>query len=51
MSDGYDTDPPEARAMELRRLKWRAHRLVWLSPQLGWKGYAPVARAMAVALD
>jgi uncharacterized protein with von Willebrand factor type A (vWA) domain len=51
MSDGYDTDSPQALAVELRRLKGRAHRLVWLNPLLGWKGYAPVARAMAVALD
>lgn len=51
MSDGYDTDSPEALAAELRRLKQRARRLVWLNPLLGWKDYAPVARAMAVALD
>jgi uncharacterized protein with von Willebrand factor type A (vWA) domain len=51
MSDGYDTDPPEALAVELKRLKRRAHRLVWLNPLLGWKNYEPVARAMAVALD
>jgi uncharacterized protein len=51
MSDGYDTDSPEALAVELRRLKRRAHRLVWLNPLLGWKNYEPVARAMRVALD
>ncbi len=51
MSDGYDTDSPEALAVELKRLKRRARRLVWLNPLLGWKDYAPVARAMAVALD
>jgi uncharacterized protein with von Willebrand factor type A (vWA) domain len=51
MSDGYDTDSPEALAVELRRLKQRTRRLVWLNPLLGWKDYAPVARAMAVALD
>lgn len=51
MSDGYDTDRPEALAVELGRLKRRTRRLVWLNPLLGWKDYAPVARAMAVALD
>ena len=51
MNDGYDTDSPKALAVELRRLKRRAHRLVWLNPLLGWKNYEPVARAMRVALD
>ena len=50
MSDGYDTDRPEALAAELRRLKQRARRLVWLNPLLGWKDYQPVARGMAAAL-
>lgn len=50
MSDGYDTDPPEALASELKRLKTRARRLVWLNPLLGWRDYAPVARGMAAAL-
>jgi len=50
MSDGYDTDPPERLAGELARLKRRARRLVWLNPLLGWRGYAPVARAMAAAM-
>jgi uncharacterized protein len=51
MSDGYDTDAPEALAIELGRLKCRACRLIWLNPLLGWRGYAPVARAMAIALE
>jgi uncharacterized protein with von Willebrand factor type A (vWA) domain len=50
MSDGYDTDPPEVLAAELKRLKRRARRLVWLNPLLGWRDYAPVARAMAAAM-
>jgi uncharacterized protein with von Willebrand factor type A (vWA) domain len=50
MSDGYDTDPPASLVAELVRLKRRARRLVWLNPLLGWRDYAPVARAMAAAL-
>jgi uncharacterized protein with von Willebrand factor type A (vWA) domain len=50
MSDGYDTDPPEMIAAELARLKQRARRLVWLNPLLGWRDFAPVARAMAAAM-
>jgi uncharacterized protein len=50
MSDGYDTDPPAALEAELAALKRRARRLIWLNPLLGWRDYAPVARAMAAAL-
>ena len=50
MSDGYDSDPPEALAAELKRLKTRARRLIWLNPLLGWRDYQPVARGMAAAL-
>ncbi|HZB94198.1 MAG TPA: VWA domain-containing protein, partial [Stellaceae bacterium] len=50
LSDGYDTDPPERLAAELIRLKRRTRRLIWLNPLLGWRDYAPVARAMAAAL-
>jgi len=50
MSDGYDTDPPEMIAAELARLKQRAPRLIWLNPLLGWRDFAPVARAMAAAM-
>lgn len=50
MSDGYDTDEPEALAAQLRRLKLRARRLVWLNPLLGWRDYTPVARGMAASL-
>jgi uncharacterized protein with von Willebrand factor type A (vWA) domain len=50
LSDGYDTDPPEALGAELSRLKRRAGRIVWLNPLKGWRDYAPVARGIAAAL-
>ena len=50
LSDGYDTGDASAMAREMRRLRRRARRLVWLNPLLGWRGYEPVARAMAAAL-
>jgi uncharacterized protein with von Willebrand factor type A (vWA) domain len=50
LSDGYDTDPPELLEAELKRLKKRVRRLVWLNPLIGWRDYAPVARGMAAAM-
>lgn len=50
MSDGYDTEGPEALATELARLKQRVRRLVWVNPLLGWRDYRPVTAAMAAAL-
>jgi len=50
VSDGYDTGEPELLAAEMRRLRRRARRIVWLNPLLGWKDYAPEARAMQAAL-
>ncbi len=51
MSDGYDTDLPEALAIGAQAAEAAARRLVWLNPLLGWTAYAAMARAMAVALD
>jgi uncharacterized protein with von Willebrand factor type A (vWA) domain len=50
LSDGYDTDPPEALAGELAALSRRARRIVWLNPLKGWRAYQPVARGMEAAL-
>jgi len=50
ISDGYDTGPPAALAAELRRLKRRCRRIVWLNPMLGWEGYQPIAQGMLAAL-
>ncbi|KJS43961.1 MAG: carbon monoxide dehydrogenase [Roseovarius sp. BRH_c41] len=50
LSDGYDTDPPEALTEALTRLRKRGGRIIWLNPLKGWKDYAPVTAAMAAAL-
>ena len=49
-SDGYDTGEPEKLAAEMRALKRRCRRVVWLNPLTGRKGFAPVARGMRAAL-
>ena len=50
LSDGYDTGAPDVMAGELKRLKKRVRRIVWLNPVLGWRDYEPITRAMALAL-
>ena len=50
VSDGLDTGPPAQLTQELRELRRRARRLVWLNPLLGRKGYAPTAKGMSAAL-
>lgn len=50
LSDGYDTGDSTRLADELRRLRRRCKRIVWLNPMMGWDGYAPEARAMKAAL-
>lgn len=50
VSDGYDTGEPEILAEEMRKLRRRCRRIVWLNPLIGWKDYAPRARGMQAAL-
>ena len=50
LSDGYDTDPPSVLAENLKRLKKRGAKIIWLNPLKGWKDYEPVAKGMAAAL-
>ena len=39
LSDGFDSDAPEALAAELRRLRRRVRRIAWLDPMIGRDGY------------
>ncbi len=50
VSDGYDTGEPERLAGEMRRLRRRCRRIIWLNPLIGWRDYSPVARGMQAAL-
>ncbi len=50
VSDGYDTGAPERLADEMRRLRCRCRRIIWLNPLIGWRDYAPEARGMRAAL-
>jgi uncharacterized protein len=50
ISDGYDTDAPEALATEMSSLARRCKRVVWLNPMIGWEGYTPAASGMQAAL-
>jgi uncharacterized protein with von Willebrand factor type A (vWA) domain len=50
VSDGYDTGAPEELALQMRRLRRRCRRIIWLNPLIGWRDYAPLARGMQAAL-
>jgi uncharacterized protein with von Willebrand factor type A (vWA) domain len=50
VSDGYDTGAPEKLGGEMRTLRRRCKRIVWLNPLIGWNDYAPEARGMLAAL-
>jgi uncharacterized protein with von Willebrand factor type A (vWA) domain len=50
VSDGYDTGEPARLAGEMRRLRRRCRRIIWLNPLIGWRDYSPQARGMQAAL-
>jgi uncharacterized protein with von Willebrand factor type A (vWA) domain len=50
VSDGYDTGEPERLDAEMRRLRRRCRRIIWLNPLIGWRDYSPQARGMQAAL-
>jgi uncharacterized protein len=50
VSDGYDTGEPEMLGAQMRRLRQRCRRIIWLNPLIGWKSFSPEARGMQAAL-
>jgi uncharacterized protein with von Willebrand factor type A (vWA) domain len=49
-SDGWDSDDPAELAVVMRRLRRRAHQVVWVNPRKTAPGYAPLVGAMVAAL-
>ena len=50
MSDGWDRGDIDEMAREMRAIKRRCYRVLWLNPLLGMSGYRPLAKGMAAAL-
>ncbi|HEY1746582.1 MAG TPA: VWA domain-containing protein [Xanthobacteraceae bacterium] len=50
VSDGYDTGEPGQLGDEMRRLRRRCRKIIWLNPLIGWRDYSPQARGMQAAL-
>ena len=41
VSDGFDSNDPEQLASELKALKYRCRKLIWMNPMLGREGFNP----------
>jgi len=50
ISDGWDRGDTELLAHEMKRLRQRAHKLIWLNPLLGSPSYQPLCKGMQAAL-
>ena len=50
LSDGLDTGEPEILSQQLKLIKRRTNKLVWLNPLKGMEGYQPTARGMNAAI-
>jgi len=50
VSDGYDTGDPELLAEQVRQIKRRAKRVIWLNPLLGREDYVPSAEGIQAVM-
>ncbi len=50
ISDGWDTEDPEAMQVRMARLSRLAHRVVWVNPRVAAPGFEPLVGSMAAAL-
>ena len=49
LSDGWDTGEPEKLAREVRRIRRRVRKFVWLNPLQDSEGYEPLTRSLVAA--
>lgn len=49
LSDGWDTGEPEKLAREVRRIRRRVVKFVWLNPLQDTEGYEPLTRSLVAA--
>jgi uncharacterized protein with von Willebrand factor type A (vWA) domain len=50
ISDGWDRGDPAVLRSQMKRLRRRCRRLIWLNPLIGTPDYAPLTRGLEVAL-
>jgi uncharacterized protein with von Willebrand factor type A (vWA) domain len=50
LSDGWDTGEPAELAAEMKKIRRRVAKLIWLNPLLGLDDYQPVTRGITAAL-
>lgn len=50
ISDGWDRGDVSVLAREMARLQRSCHRLIWLNPLAGMRGFEPLARGLQAAL-
>lgn len=49
LSDGLDSGEPELLSTEVRKIRMRTSKLIWLNPLKGMRGYQPLAKGMKAA--
>ena len=50
LSDGLETGDPTLLKDELKKIRLRTSKVIWLNPLKGMSGYQPIAKGMAAAL-
>lgn len=50
LSDGLDTGAPELLGSELKKIKRKSKKTIWLNPLKAMRGYRPAARGMSEAM-